>query len=100
MNNQESTKTNWFDRQANSFETSRFGAMAVLMTAQSCLGSVAAMFALKIDSYELLTICAVVTMASNSLFIAQSTAKWCLATFYISVVANLFVLAYGVIASI
>ncbi len=83
---------NWFDKQARSFEENRFGAMTIMMTAQSCLGSIAAMFALKIDNYVLLAICAAVTMASNSAFIAQSPAKWCLGIFYTSVVANLFVL--------
>jgi hypothetical protein len=83
---------NWFDKQAQSFEVNRFGAMALMMTAQSCWGSVAAMYALKADNIVLLVVCAAVTMASNSAFIAQSPAKWCLGIFYTSVVANLVIL--------
>ena len=66
---------NWFDKQAQSFEVNRFGAMALMMTAQSCWGSVAAMYALKADNIVLLVVCAAVTMASNSAFIAQRPAK-------------------------
>ena len=83
---------NWFDKQAQSFEVNRFGAMALLMTAQSCWGSVDAMYALKADNLVLLVVCAAVTMASNSAFIAQSPAKWCLGIFYTSVIANLVIL--------
>ena len=83
---------NWFDKQAQSFEVNRFGAMALMMTAQSCWGSVAAIYALKADNIFLLAICAAVTMASNSAFIAQSPAKWCLGIFYTSVIANLVIL--------
>ena len=82
----------WFDKQAQSFEVNRFGAMALMMTAQSCWGSVAAMYALKADNIVLLVVCAAVTMASNSAFIAQSPAKWCLGIFYTSVIANLVIL--------
>ena len=83
---------NWFDKQAQSCEVNRFGAMALMMTAQSCWGSVAAMYALKADNIVLLVVCAAVTMASNSAFIAQSPAKWCLGIFYTSVIANLVIL--------
>lgn len=83
---------NWFDKQAQSFEVNRFGAMTLMMTAQSCWGSVAAMYALKADNIVLLAVCAAVTMASNSAFIAQSPAKWCLGIFYTSVIANLVIL--------
>ncbi len=83
---------NWFDKQAQSFEVNRFGAMALMMTAQSCWGSVAAIYALKADNIVLLVVCAAVTMASNSAFIAQSPAKWCLGIFYTSAIANLVIL--------
>mgnify|MGYP003438911791 FL=1 len=88
----EKLTNNWFDKQAQSFEVNRFGAMALMMTAQSCWGSVAAMYALKADNIVLLVVCAAVTMASNSAFIAQSPAKWCLGIFYTSVIANLVIL--------
>ena len=83
---------NWFDKQAQSFEVNRFGAMALMMTAQSCWGSIAAMYALQVDNIILLAICAAVTMASNSALIAQSPVKWCLGIFYTSVIANLVIL--------
>lgn len=87
------TSANWFQRQAANFEKSRFGAMTAMLTAQSCLGSVAAMYSLKTGSYVLLAICANVTMGSNGAFIAQVSAKWCLGMFYLSVVANLVIIA-------
>lgn len=86
------TGMNWFQKQAASFEKSRFGAMAALLTAQSCFGSIAAMYSLKTESYVLLAICANITMASNGAFIAQVSAKWCLVLFYLSVVTNLVIL--------
>ena len=93
METKSETMTNiWFDKQAQSFEVNRFGAMALMMTAQSCWGSVAAIYALKADNIVLLVVCAAVTMASNSAFIAQSPAKWCLGIFYTSVIANLVIL--------
>nr|WP_294859631.1 hypothetical protein [uncultured Fluviicola sp.] len=86
------TNLNWFQKQVASFERSRFGAMAALLTAQSCFGSVAAMYSLKTQSYVLLAICANITMASNGAFIAQSPAKWCLILFYVSIITNLGIL--------
>lgn len=82
---------NWFDKQATKFDSSRYALMTVLMIAQSCWGSVAAMFAMKLDDVVLLSISVAVTMASNSAFIAQGPAKWCLGLFYLSAIANLLV---------
>jgi hypothetical protein len=84
-------KENWLEQQAKQFEAGRFGWMTIMMTAQSCWGSIAAMYALKFDHIVLLIITAIVTMASNAAFIAQSPAKWCLGIFYTSVIANLIV---------
>jgi len=84
--------TTWFDKQAMKFEETRFAGMAILITAQSCWGSVATMFALKAENVVLLAICAAITMASNAAFIAQANAKWCLRIFYASIVTNLVIL--------
>ena len=75
-----------------SFEEDRFAAMTILITFQSCLGSVAAYYALVDDAFVGLYVAAVVTMAANSAFIAQAPAKWCLAIFYTSVIANALVI--------
>ena len=83
---------NWYDKQANSFEENRFGAMTIMMIAQSCFGSIAAMYTLQADNIVLLSICAALTMASNAVFIAQSPAKWCLGMFYASLITNLIIL--------
>ncbi|PHR46940.1 MAG: hypothetical protein COA32_08420 [Fluviicola sp.] len=82
----------WFDKQAADFEISRFGAMTLMITFQSCLGSVAAMYALENGNTFILATVAVVTMASNAMFIAQAEAKHCLFTFYLSVIVNLIIL--------
>jgi hypothetical protein len=36
----------------------------------------------------MLITCAAISMATNSLFIAQSNAKWCMAVFYLSLLIN------------
>ncbi len=98
MKAKEILKINWFDKQAAQFEQSRFGAMTLMMTAQSCWGSVAAVYALKINNTVLLAICAALTMASNTAFISQSTGKWCLSVFYVSVFTNLAILLFSLFA--
>lgn len=82
----------WFDKQADKFEESRFAAMTIMLTAQSCWGSIAALYSIKNDSLILLGLGAMLTMASNAAFIAQGPAKWCLGIFYASVVTNLIIL--------
>ena len=91
MENQ-TNKLSWFNSQALKFEESRYGAMAFMLTFQSCLGSAAAMFALKQDSYLLLSFCAVSTMASNAAFISLAPPKWCLTAFYSTVIISLLVI--------
>lgn len=84
----------WFDKQAADFEISRFGAMTLMITLQSCLGSIAAMYTLATNSFIALGIVAFVTMASNAAFISQVSAKWCLRFFYLSIFVNCLVLVY------
>jgi len=89
---EQTNKITWFSNQAAKFEESRYGAMALMLTFQSCLGSAAAMYALKMDSYLLLSFCAVSTMGSNAALIALAPPKWCLAAFYSSVSISLIVI--------
>ncbi|CAG5080482.1 hypothetical protein CRYO30217_01335 [Parvicella tangerina] len=70
------------------FERNRFGAMTLMMTFQSCLGSIAAMYTFMTNNMVQLAIIATITMASNAAFIAQAPAKWCLYTFLLSVLTN------------
>lgn len=78
-----------FNKQAENFEKSRFGWMAMLLTFQSCLGAIACMYISQAQaSVVLLAICAAITMGSNALFIALAKPKVCLAGFYISVILN------------
>lgn len=91
------TKNNWFNNQALKFEESRFGAMALMMTFQSCLGSAGAMFAMKQENYVLLSFCAVVTMASNAAFISLAPPKWCLTVFYSSIIINTLVIIISLV---
>lgn len=81
--------TRWFHNQEMVFEESRFGRMVIFLTLQSCVGSIAAMLALQnhAGDWALIT-AAAVTMWSNSMFIAQASAKWCLLIFYLSLVVN------------
>jgi hypothetical protein len=84
--------TNWFEKQALKFEESRFGAMTILITIQSCLGSIAAGYSFKEDALLAGTLCTAFTMMSNAAFIAQMPAKWCLSIFYAGVVVNTIII--------
>ena len=76
----------WFNKQAEQFENARFGWMALLLTAQSCLGSIACGFLLQNDSNILwLCVSASITMGCNALLIALAPPKICLITFYLSI---------------
>jgi hypothetical protein len=79
----------WFNKQAEYFEKTRFGWMAIYITISSCLGSIACMLILENNGGDFMLItCAAISMATNSLFIAQSNAKWCMAVFYLSLLIN------------
>lgn len=79
----------WFNEQAVKFENARFFWMAVYITAQSCLGSVACGFILKNDANVfMLCTCAAITMMSNAVFIALGPPKLCLTTVYLSFILN------------
>ncbi len=79
----------WFTKQADQFEATRFGMMAIYITIQSCLGGIAAMFILQ-NKADVLWLAAVtaLTMAGNAVLIAQGKAKLCLALFYLNVVVS------------
>jgi len=91
------TNSNWFESQVDYIENNKFGAMALIMTAQSCWGSIAAMFTLFTQNYVLLGISATVTMATNAAFIAQSPTKIGLIITYVSVLTNLLILIFGLL---
>lgn len=85
----ENKKLSILDRQAINFEKARFYWLAVMLTSQSCLASIACAFILKNQTGVLeLCICAALAMGCNALFIAQASAKACIVSFYISVVVN------------
>lgn len=91
------TKSSWFENQINYVESNKFGAMALILTAQSCWGSMAAMCTLFTQNYVLLGVSATVTMATNASFIGQSPTKVSLIITYISVITNLLILIFGLI---
>ncbi len=75
----------WFNEQAIKFEKARFFWMALYITAQSCLGSVACGFILQNNANAfMLGTCAAITMASNAVFIALGPPKLCLTVVYLS----------------
>lgn len=79
----------WFNEHAVKFENARFFWMAVYITAQSCLGSIACGFILKNHaSVLMLCSCAVITMMSNAVFIALGSPKLCLTIVYLSFIIN------------
>lgn len=87
----------WFNEQADRFEQARFFWMAVYITAQSCLGSIACMFILKNDaSVFMLCTCAAMTMMTNAVLIAQASARLCLLVVYLSFLVNTVFLVINV----
>jgi hypothetical protein len=84
----------WFKNHQIIFDENRFGAMAFMITFQSCIGSIAALCSLSPQNLFLLAICTVFTMGSNTAFIAQAPAKWCLTIFYIGVAANILIISW------
>ncbi len=80
----------WFTKQVANFERTRFGWMAILITVQTCIGSLACMYIFKNNASDLMLVpCVVITMACNSVFIAQGPARLCLILFYTSIILNL-----------
>lgn len=79
----------WFSRQAQKFEESRFGWMAMLITIQTCLGSIACMYVQQSGGdVFMLAAGMAVTMGANAVMIAQGSGKLCLFMFYLSVALN------------
>lgn len=86
----------WFAEQAKKFEDSRFFWMSVYMTLQSCLGAAACMFILQNKASDVvLAACAAITMGCNAVLIAQGPGKWCLSSFYLSMVLNTAFIAFN-----
>ena len=92
MEKTQNIKNNWYQKQLANYEANRYGAMTLMITLQSCWGSIAAMYSLVNENFISLGIVAVMTLASNAAFIAQSPAKWCLNTFYASLIISTIVL--------
>ena len=82
----------FLQKQTAKFEKSRFGLMALMLTAQSCIGGIAAMFIMEKlnfphpDPFHVAQLCIVsmVTMGANAVMIAQAEAKTCVVSFYAS----------------
>jgi hypothetical protein len=91
-------RLSWFARQAEKFETGRFGWMALFITIQTCLGSAACMYILQNEAnVVMLSVCTALTMACNAVMIAQGPPKLCLAVFYLSILMNSFFVIYNII---
>ena len=93
------TQMSWLDKQAEKFENARFFWMAVYLTVQSCLGSVACGFILMNDaSIIMLSSCAAITMGCNAVLIAQGPGKWCVLSFYASILVNTIFIIVNVLS--
>lgn len=84
--------TEWFDKQQIYFDKYRFGIMIPLILLQSCVGSLAALMAIKFQLWSLVSLAAALSMASNAMFIAQAKASHCLITYYLSLGISTIVL--------
>lgn len=83
----------WFAKQEAYYTKYRFGLMIAMILFQSCVGSLAALMAIKFDNWFLVSVAAALSMASNAMCIAQAKANVCLLTFYLSVVINSAIIA-------
>lgn len=84
------------DKRAARLENARFGILAMYNAIQSCVGSIAVMKVLQNEAGMLwLAITTAMTMASNSVFIAQGTVKVCLILFYTSVLLNSLIIIFN-----
>ena len=92
MSTTDTTSKSWFQGQVEQFERYRFGAMTMMITAQTCLAAVAAMLSIQNDNYFLVSVCSVFAMASNTAFIAQVNAKLCVTFFYLSIIVSAIVI--------
>ncbi len=83
-------------RQIALFEQYRFGLLPIMLTAQSCIGSIAAMYIVKngMNVVELSTV-AMLTMAANAVIIAQASPKLCLIAFYLVNTVNAAFIIYN-----
>jgi len=89
-------RVSWFKKQEIWFETSRFGAMTLMMTFLSCFGAVGAMYSIKNQFYFGLILAGVITMASNVAFIAQISPRLCLLFFYIGLIIDALVIVANI----
>ncbi len=86
----------WFNRRAQKLEEARFGILAMYNAIQSCVGSIAIMKILQNGAdIFLLGAATALTMASNSVFIAQGSVKLCLLLFYISIMVNNLIIIFN-----
>ena len=90
METQQVTQNGWFGSQVKFFESSRYAVLPLLMLIQSCIGSIACMTIFHAQAgVAMLSVCVMVTMLCNTALIAQMSAKWCIGTFYLSVIINI-----------
>ena len=81
-----------FSRSVKSFESGRYGYMAVMLLIHCCIGSIAGSFALYSDIPILFELSVTLCIGANAALIALSPAKWCVGLFYLSVIGNLSIL--------
>jgi hypothetical protein len=81
-------------------EQTRLGWLAIIITSQSICGSIAICFICQIDSITntvLLSLIAAITMASNSLVIAQAPMKYVLSGFALTMIASIVATAIALV---
>lgn len=85
-----------FKAQVQFFNSYYFGLMITCIMVQSCVGSIAAMYALDVNSLWMLSTAAAITMGTNAVFIAQAPTKLTLAAFYTSIIVNVVLIITGI----
>lgn len=89
----------WFEKQANKFETSRFGSMSWMLIAQACWGGIAVALALWADPIQLWAVAGVAffSAGTNAMMIAVASGKLCVGFFYGSVIFSTIVILWQLI---
>lgn len=88
---------NLFERQCLAYQHSTFGALAALVTAQSCWGSVAALLSLHTGVDFFIGVAAFLCMGSNAAFLAGAPAKFTIGTLWASVLINFAIIVINTI---
>jgi hypothetical protein len=88
---------NLFERQCLAYEHSTFGALAALVTIQSCWAAIAALLCLYTGMDYLIGVAAFLSMGANAAFLAQAPAKIAIGSSWATFVICLVIMIINIV---